>query len=66
MIAADVQKLVLAFENEARPDTTESLLDRVQRFSAPAQPAPQRNADSSTNSGVSERLTALRELQESH
>lgn len=58
-IATNVHLLVRAFEDEARPDGTASLVDRVQKFAIPAQPA-------SVSSGISDRLSALRELQDSH
>lgn len=65
-IATDVHRLVRAFEDEARPDGAASLVDRVQKFAIPAPPAAARPGESSASSGISDRLSALRELQDSH
>lgn len=65
-IASDVSKLVYALEG-GLPDTEESLFERVQKFADPAQaePAPVRGPNARPPEGpVSDRLKALRELQE--
>jgi DNA repair exonuclease SbcCD ATPase subunit len=60
-IAADVSRLVYALEGDVPADTGESLFDRVQRF---ADDGPTtRSADAPTGA-VSDRLAAIRELQD--
>ncbi len=67
-IASDVSRLVYALEGNGLPDSEESLFDRVQRFADMAsdeQPAPVRGPNAKPPEGaVSDRLKALRELQE--
>lgn len=67
-IASDVSRLVYALEGNGIPDSEESLLDRVQKFVDMAedpQPTPIRGPNAKPSEGaVSDRLKALRELQE--
>jgi chromosome segregation ATPase len=66
-IASDVSRLVYALEGNGLPDSEESLLDRVQKFAEPetSHPAPVRGPNARPPEGaVSDRLRALRELQE--
>ena len=67
-IASDVSRLVYALEGNGLPDSEESLLDRVQKFVDMAedpQPTPIRGPNAKPSEGaVSDRLKALRELQE--
>jgi chromosome segregation ATPase len=66
-IASDVSRLVYALEGNGLPDTEESLFDRVQKFAEPEpdQPTPIRGPNARPPEGtVSDRLKALRELQE--
>jgi len=66
-IASDVSRLVYALEGNGLPDSEESLLDRVQRFAEPEpdQFVPVRGPNARPPEGaVSDRLKALRELQE--
>jgi chromosome segregation ATPase len=66
-IASDVSRLVYALEGHGLPDNEESLLDRVQRFAEPEpdQFVPVRGPNARPPEGaVSDRLKALRELQE--
>jgi chromosome segregation ATPase len=66
-IASDVSRLVYALEGNGPPDGEESLLSIVQKFAAPEteQPAPVRGPNARPPEGaVSDRLKALRELQE--
>lgn len=76
-IASDVSRLVYAVEGHGIPDSEESLFDRVQRYSddgAPVEEFPVRSAleakqtatgDSrSAGRAVSDRLTALKEIQD--
>lgn len=66
-IASDVSRLVYALEGNGLPDSEESLLDRVQKFAEPEndQPLPVRGPNARPPEGtVSDRLKALRELQE--
>jgi chromosome segregation ATPase len=64
-IASDVSRLVYALEGNGLPDTEESLFDRVQKFAEPDQPTPIRGPNARPPEGtVSDRLKALRELQE--
>ncbi|HHY51555.1 MAG TPA: hypothetical protein GYA10_17625 [Alphaproteobacteria bacterium] len=75
-IATDVSRLVYALEGHGLPDSEESLFDRVQRYaddgveleeipvgSAPA-PKPAAPVTASPGSSVSDRLTALRDIQD--
>jgi len=68
-IASDVSRLVYALEGNGLPDSEESLLDRVQKFVDAEEPAPHplpvRGPNAHPPEGaVSDRLKALRELQE--
>lgn len=71
-IASDVSRIVYALEGHGPPDSDESLLERVQRFADPTgseEPPAVRgpNARAGTLPGgqaVSDRLKALRELQD--
>ncbi len=68
-IAADVSRIVYALEGHGSPDNEESLLDRVQKYVEPEsmgdEPAPVRGPNARPSEGaVSDRLKALRELQE--
>ncbi|MBK8085412.1 MAG: hypothetical protein IPK28_17185 [Devosia sp.] len=71
-IASDVSRIVYALEGNGPPDSDESLLERVQRFADPPEipepPAvrgPNARAGSiASGQAVSDRLKALRELQE--
>jgi hypothetical protein len=66
-IASDVSRLVYALEGNGLPDSEESLFDRVQKFAEPEpnQPTPIRGPNARPPEGtVSDRLKALRELQE--
>lgn len=68
-IASDVSRLVYALEGHGLPDSEESLLDRVQKFAEPdpeyTTPTPVRGPNARPQEGmVSDRLKALRELQE--
>jgi chromosome segregation ATPase len=74
-IATDVSRLVYAVEGHGVPDTEESLFDRVQRyaddglkleeFPVGGSGAQQRQpAPANSNGNVSDRLAALRELQD--
>jgi chromosome segregation ATPase len=68
-IASDVSRLVYALEGNGLPDSEESLLDRVQKFAEPeteyTTPTPVRGPNARPPEGmVSDRLKALRELQE--
>jgi hypothetical protein len=63
-IASDVSRLVYAVEG-SEPDSDESLLERVQKFSDTDLSTNTRGpAPASAGSAVSDRLAALRELQE--
>jgi hypothetical protein len=63
-IASDVSRLVYAVEG-SEPDSDESLLERVQKFSDTDLSTTTRGpAPTSAGSAVSDRLAALRELQE--
>jgi chromosome segregation ATPase len=65
-IAAEVSRLVYAVEGEA-PPTDETLLERIQKFSGDldlaAPPEPRGPEPASQGTSVSDRLAALRELQ---
>ena len=69
-IASDVSRLVYAIEGHGVPDSEESLFDRVQRYAddgvnveeRPARPGQPQHAGQPGN--VSDRLTALREIQD--
>ena len=65
-IAAEVSRLVYAVEGEA-PPTDETLLERIQKFSGDldlaAAPEPRGPEPASQGTSVSDRLAALRELQ---
>jgi chromosome segregation ATPase len=74
-IAADVSRLVYAAEGHGIPDSEESLFDRVQRYSddgaqveefpvRSALEAKQTAADNRSGRPVSDRLTALKEIQD--
>jgi len=67
-IASDVSRLVYALEGNGLPDSEESLLDRVQKFADLPEdtlPTPVRGPNARPPEGaVSDRLKALRELQE--
>ncbi len=73
-IASDVSRLVYAVEGSELPDNDESLLERVQKFADDGlrhEEFPVRNAlhakqtsNSAPQGGVSDRLTALREIQD--
>jgi len=67
-IASDVSRLVYALEGNGLPDSEESLLDRVQKFADMPEdphPTPIRGPNAKPSEGaVSDRLKALRELQE--
>ena len=68
-IASDVSRIVYALEGHGLPDSEESLLERVQKFVEPEadgeEPAPVRGPNARPPEGaVSDRLRALRELQE--
>jgi chromosome segregation ATPase len=73
-IATDVSRLVYAVEGHGLPDSEESLFDRVQRYADdglkvdefPVRSALQTKQAANTNSGnnVSDRLAALREIQD--
>jgi chromosome segregation ATPase len=67
-IASDVSRLVYALEGNDPPEAEESLYDRVQKFADMAtddQPTPVRGPNARPPEGaVSDRLKALRELQE--
>jgi chromosome segregation ATPase len=64
-IASEVSRLVYAVEGEV-PDTDDTLLQRVQRFSDEdlSEPAPGRRPEPVGQSAVSDRLKALREMQD--
>jgi chromosome segregation ATPase len=74
-IATDVSRLVYAIEGHGVPDSEESLFDRVQRYADDGLkveefPVGTRNeqkrqpSPANTNGNVSDRLAALRELQD--
>jgi len=68
-IASEVSRLVYAIEGEAAPDGDESLLERVQRYAGdatlPADPSvPLRAPEPVSGSAVSDRLAALRDIQD--
>jgi chromosome segregation ATPase len=66
-IASDVSRLVYALEGNGLPDSEDSLVSIVEKFADPAndQPAPVRGPNARPPEGaVSDRLKALRELQE--
>ena len=67
-IASDVSRLVYALEGNGLPDSEESLFDRVSKFADMAEekgPTPVRGPNARPPEGaVSDRLKALRELQE--
>ena len=74
-IATDVSRLVYAVEGHGLPDSEESLFDRVQRYADdglkveefPVRAALQSKQNSAANTNgnnVSDRLTALREIQD--
>ena len=66
-IASDVSRLVYALEGNGLPDSEESLVSIVEKFADPAndQPTPVRGPNARPPEGaVSDRLKALRELQE--
>jgi chromosome segregation ATPase len=66
-IASDVSRLVYALEGNSVPDSEESLVSIVEKFAEPEldQPAPIRGPNARPSEGaVSDRLKALRELQE--
>jgi chromosome segregation ATPase len=66
-IASDVSRLVYALEGNGLPDSEESLVSIVEKFAEPAPdyPAPVRGPNARPPEGaVSDRLKALRELQE--
>ena len=70
-IASDVGRLVYSLEGNGPPDSEESLFDRVQKFAGEAAPEPEHRGPSSRQPktaadthAVSDRLKALRELQE--
>lgn len=73
-IATDVSRLVYAVEGHGLPDSEESLFDRVQRYADdglkvdefPVRTALQnkQNAANANGGNVSDRLTALREIQD--
>jgi len=66
-IASDVSRLVYALEGNGLPDSEESLVSIVEKFADPEpdHPAPVRGPNARPPEGtVSDRLKALRELQE--
>jgi chromosome segregation ATPase len=68
-IASEVSRLVYAIEGEAPPDGDESLLERVQKYAGdatlPADPSvPLRAPEPVSGSAVSDRLAALRDIQD--
>jgi chromosome segregation ATPase len=75
-IATDVSRLVYAIEGHGFPDSEESLFDRVQRYAddgLKVEEFPVRNAvqqkqavtaSANSNGNVSDRLSALREIQQ--
>lgn len=75
-IASDVSRLVYAVEGHGLPDSEESLFDRVQRYAEdgrsveefPVRSALQAkqsaNSDGKSGRAVSDRLTALKEIQD--
>ncbi|HVX72072.1 MAG TPA: hypothetical protein VHB19_04640 [Devosia sp.] len=68
-IASEVSRLVYAIEGEAAPDGDESLLERVQKYAGdatlPADPSvPLRAPEPVSGSAVSDRLAALRDIQD--
>jgi hypothetical protein len=70
-IATDVSRLVYAIEGHGVPDSEESLFDRVQRYAddgvkVEERPVARRAAaePASSAGNVSDRLTALREIQD--
>lgn len=71
-IASDVSRLVYAIEGHGVPDSEESLFDRVQRYAddglnveeRPVRAGQKPQAPSNSNGNVSDRLTALREIQD--
>jgi chromosome segregation ATPase len=66
-IASDVSRLVYALEGNGLPDSEDSLVSIVEKFADPAndQPVPVRGPNARPPEGaVSDRLKALRELQE--
>jgi chromosome segregation ATPase len=71
-IAADVSKLVYALEGNGPVDETESLADRMQKFvdaeeaAAPVLGPNARRGTTPEGQAVSDRLKALRELQENN
>ncbi|MEP7241024.1 MAG: hypothetical protein ABI697_09080 [Devosia sp.] len=63
-IASEVSRLVYAVEGDV-PEPEQSLVDRVQKFAEkPAAPAPRKPEPVGEGSAVSDRLSALRELQD--
>jgi chromosome segregation ATPase len=70
-IASDVSRLVYAIEGHGVPDSEESLFDRVQRYADDGLNVEERPVrtgqkpqSSSASGNVSDRLTALREIQD--
>ncbi len=72
-IATDVSRLVYAIEGHGVPDSEESLFDRVQRYADDGlkleefpvgNRGEQKRQPANSNGNVSDRLAALRELQE--
>ncbi len=68
-IASEVSRLVYAIEGEAPPDSDETLLERVQKYAGdatlPADPSvPLRAPEPVSGSAVSDRLAALRDIQD--
>jgi len=68
-IASEVSRLVYAVEGEAPPDSDETLLELVQNSSGDATlagnpSAPQRTPEPVSGSAVSDRLAALRDIQD--
>jgi len=63
-IASEVSRLVYAVEGEV-PESDETLLDRVQKYSDEdlSKPTPSRTPEPVGQSAVSDRLAALREIQ---